>query len=177
MAIDIYESLYRHNKARHTQAKVRKGHQATVGQLAYLADKNGVVKIAYDALADIVGCCRRTAIRHIKYLVEEAKILIKYPLKWLDTKRCDWNVYRFRIPFKINSAHPFMGDTFAKMSPTPKTKEEEREKELRLVRENIAKLEKGLRFYDNAHSVGRQSSEEALAHAKAQLAALESHHA
>jgi hypothetical protein len=139
MPIDIYDSL-------HSRTDIRLSKIATALLLAQRADANGVVKISYRYIAILLKCCRRTAIRHVKSLVEDAEILIKRPLKWIGKKRCDWNVYQFRIKFRRMSAHPFSGDTFAKMSSTPKNPEEERKEDLRTVREEIDQIKKGRRF-------------------------------
>ena len=140
MAIDIYDSL-------HSYTDVKLSKQGTALLLAKHAKPDGTVKIAYSYIAILIKGCRRTAIRHMNALIE-AGILIKRPLKWLKRHRCDWNVYQFRIKFRRISAHPFIGDTFAKTSSTPKNPEEEREEDLRSLREEIRIQEKMLRFLD-----------------------------
>jgi hypothetical protein len=139
--IDIYDSL-------HSRTDVGKSKLATALLLARHAEPDGTVRMSYSYLALLLKCCKRTAIRHVKSLIEESQILIKRPLRWISRKRCDINVYRFVIKFRRNSAHPFSGDIFSKMSSTPIDPEEERKKDLRNVREEIRIQEKMLRFLD-----------------------------
>jgi len=94
-------------------------------ELAHMADKSGVVHVAYSYLAARIGGCRRTAMRKVAALVE-AGIIHKTRTR-LTSHHFDWNRYTFRIPFTINAPHPFSGDTpgirptrtMDKMSPTP----------------------------------------------------------
>lgn len=144
MAIDIYASL-------HSRTDIRLSKISTALLLARHASPDGVVKMSYSYIATLLKCCRRTAIRHIKYLVEEAEILSKNPLKWLSKKRCDWNVYRFTIKFRRNSAHPYSGDKSAKLSSIseiPRSKEEIKKEALHDVREALRRQERLLRVLD-----------------------------
>ncbi len=138
--IDIYDSL-------HSYTNVKLSQQGTALLLAKHANPDGTIKIAYDYIAVLIKGCKRTAIRHMNALIA-AGILSKKPLKWLGTKRCDWNIYQFRIKFRRMSAHPFIGDIFAKMSSTPEKPREERKEELRDLREEIRIRKKGLGFLD-----------------------------
>src|SRR5712691_3800313 len=108
MAIDIYASL-------HSRTDIRLSKISTALLLARHASSDGVVKMSYSYIADLLKCCRRTAIRHIQYLVEEAKILSKRPVRWISKNLCDMNEYRFTIKFRRNSAHPYSGDKSAKL--------------------------------------------------------------
>jgi hypothetical protein len=139
MAVDIYESL-------HSRNDIRLSKISTALLLARHASPDGVVKMSYRYIAILLKCCKRTAIRHIKYLVEEAEILSKRPLTWIGRKQCDWNVYRFRIKFRRNSAHPYSGDKKAKMSFIPDNAGKERKEDLRTLREDLRRQEKAIRM-------------------------------
>ncbi len=160
--IDIYDSLHSY-----TQIKLSK--QGTALLLAKHAEADGTIKIAYKYIALLIKGCKRTAIRHMNALIE-AGILTKKPLKWLGTKRCDWNVYRFCIKFKRRSAHPFIGDTFAKMSSTSEKPGEEKKEDLRDLREEIRIRKKDLRFLTPGTDPYK-ASEEAIQRLEALLAA------
>jgi hypothetical protein len=164
MAIDIYASL-------HSRTDVRLSKISTALLLARRASPDGVVRISYSYLAMLLKCCRRTAIRHIKALIEDAEILIKEPVKWLGPKRCAINVYRFCLKFRRISAHPFSGDTFAKMSSTPRNPEEERKEDLRSLREKIEKIKRGMRFKTPGSAL-HQLDEDELQRLEAQAARL-----
>jgi len=139
MAIDIDASL-------HSHTDIRLSKIATALILAKRAGPDGIVKISYSYLAVLLKCCRRTAIRHIKYLVEEAGILTKSPRHWVGKRRCDWNIYRFRIKFRRIRAHPYSGDIREKMSVDPKNLEEKRKDPRRDLEEQLRNQERAMRL-------------------------------
>ncbi len=144
MAIDIYDSL-------HSRTDIRLSKISTALLLARRASPDGVVQMSYSYIAEMLKCCRRTAIRHIKYLVEEAHILSKRPLRWISKNLCDMNVYRFTIKFAKSTAHPYSGDKSAKLSSTseiPRSKEEIKKEALHDVREELRRQERLLRVLD-----------------------------
>jgi hypothetical protein len=139
MAIDISPTLY-------GRKDLRLSTRIAAEELAKLARPDGTVKIAYRYLAFKMNVCKRTAIRCVGKLVQDLEILEKKVRRRPGSKLHDWNVYRFCIKFRRMSAHPFNSDKFSKLSPTPKTPEEER-RELRLEwEEELRNHEKAIRL-------------------------------
>jgi hypothetical protein len=138
-------------------------------ELAHKADHTGTVRMSYAYLARKLNCCKRTAIRLITYLVEDARILRKLVVR-LGHHHYDWNVYTFIIKFRATRAHPYSSDIGDKMSstlPNPKSSESR----TLSLRAQIHQLEKGLRHFPPPTAEGREACEEEIARLRALLEA------
>jgi hypothetical protein len=111
MAIDIHAAF-----ASHPEVKLSKRLAAL--ELAKRADHSGTVRMSYRYLAWRLGCHRRTAMRLIAFLVEDARILRKLVTR-LGPAHYDLNVYTFIVKFRRIRAHPYSGDTGDKLPSTP----------------------------------------------------------
>lgn len=111
-------------------------------ELGHLASVRGVVRAAYSFLAHKWRCSLRTAIRHIKRLVELG--FIEKIVTRVDKKRCEVNTYRIAkkyLPSHKETTEQMLSDKSSKSLPPL----EEKGKFLSLS-EEIRQLKLGLKF-------------------------------
>lgn len=115
----------------------------TAQEVAHLMNKSGYGRVAYTFMAMKTGYCRRTVIRHMRYLTDE-RIYEKTVYRLQNGYAI--NLYKCLLPipaFYRASPHGSSGDRLSPILPPAKAKEE---KSLSL-REEIARLRKGMRWW------------------------------
>jgi DNA-binding Lrp family transcriptional regulator len=134
----------------HTQLKGSL--KLTAQEIVHRASSAGFVRVSYGYLASKTGLTIQTMIAHVKRL--EALGILRKQKVWISARRCAVNLYTLLI-------RPLHRCSTQKNSE--KFPEAEREEEkCGSLREKIATLKTGLRFYESPTSIGYQSSLEEI---------------